>query len=272
MAKKSTSSDHGQVSRSLAAELPRALDRDQFFLVYQPEIDLQTNGFAGVEALIRWRHPELGVVDPDSFVPQLEVDGGIVKVGSWALETACAQGGRWHDKGYRFSVSVNVSSFQLERADFVDVVDGALTSSRFDPALLVLEFTQRTLSSGATADSLRSLKSLGVRLAVDDFVPGRTELTELEAQSIDIVKIDRTFIASMSTDSTLADQVHAVVKKAKSMHLQVVASGIEDAEQLRRLRLEEVSVGQGFHFSRPREAAEIDKYLEDFAIFSGKPL
>jgi EAL domain-containing protein (putative c-di-GMP-specific phosphodiesterase class I) len=272
MAKKSASSDHGRVPSPLAAELPRALDRDQFFLVYQPEIDLQTNAFAGVEALIRWRHPELGVVDPDSFVPQLEASGDIVKVGRWALETACAQGGRWHDKGYRFSVSVNVSSRQVERDDFADEVDEALVSSRFDPALLVLEFTQRTLSSGATADSLTSLKSLGVRLAVDDFVPGRTALNDLEALSIDIVKIDRTFIASMSTDSTLADQVHAVVKEAKLMHLQVVASGIEDAEQLRRLRLEEVSVGQGFHFSRPHEAADIDRYLEDFAIFSGKPL
>ena len=272
MANKSASSDRGRVRPSLASELPRALEQNQFFLEYQPEIDLQTNAFAGVEALIRWRHPELGVVNPDSFVPLLEADGGIGKVGRWALETACAQGGRWHDKGYRFSVSVNVSSFQLERGDFADEVDGALTSSRFTPALLVLEFTQRTLASGATADTLRSLKLLGVRLAVDDFVPGRTGLKELRAQSIDIVKIDRTFISSMSTDSTLADQVHAVVKEAKSMDLQIVASGIEDAEQLRRLRLEEVSVGQGFHFSRPHEAADIDRYLEDFAIFSGKPL
>ena len=272
MAQKSASSDQSRVPPSLAAELPHALDRNQFFLEYQPEIDLQTNAFAGVEALIRWRHPELGVVNPDSFVPQLEADGGIVNVGRWALETACAQGGRWHDKGYRFSVSVNVSSIQLERDDFADEVDGALASSRFAPALLVLEFTQRTLSSGATANSLRSLKSLGVRLSVDDFVPGRTTLTELAAQSIDIVKIDRTFIASLSADSTLAEQVHEVVKEAKSMDLQVVASGIEDAEQLRRLRLEDVSVGQGFHFSRPHEAADIDRYLEDFAIFSGKPL
>ena len=257
----------------LKADLERALDHDQFFLVYQPEIDLHTNAFVGVEALIRWRHPQRGVLSPDIFVPQLETSGQIVQVGQWALTTACAQGAEWHDKGYRFTVSVNISARQFEDVDFVRQVDEALRSSRFSPSLLVLEFSFSTLVGlDESSRLLLDLKKLGVRLAIDDFQPGRSQLDDLRSSPIDVVKLDRDFIATLSNSTTSSELVRELVDAAKQSHLQIVASGIEDDEQRRQLKLEAVDIGQGFHFSKPHEAHEIDRYLQDFAIFSGKPL
>ena len=252
-------------------ELTTALENDQFFLVYQPEIDLHSNAFVGVEALIRWRHPERGVLSPDTFVPELESSGLILAVGRWALVTACAQGAEWHDKGFRFTVSVNISARQFAWGGFVDEVEEVLSSSRFPPGLLVLEFEQRTLAGDST-DRLAELATLGVRLAIDDFEPGQSLLSDLESLPITVVKLDRHFVTSLSDSPAGAELMHSLVDLAKKSKVQIVASGIEDAEQRRRLQLEDVGVGQGFLFSKPHEATEIDRYLEDFSIFSGKPL
>jgi EAL domain-containing protein (putative c-di-GMP-specific phosphodiesterase class I) len=258
----------------LARELGQALALGQFFLVYQPTIDLQTNAFAGVEALIRWRHPVRGVVNPETFISELESSGQIVPVGRWALDTACAQAAQWHAKGYRFAVSVNISGKQLELVELVEDVADALSSSRFDPSLLVLEFAQDTLTRQAAAavDRLALLKELGVRLAVDDFAPGESPLADLEKFHIDIVKLDKGFIAGITNSAEAADQIHSLVQLAKTLGVQIFASGIEDVNQRQRLQNEEVDIGQGFLFSTPHEAAQIDRFLEDFAIFSGKPL
>lgn len=252
-------------------ELAKALADEQFFLVYQPEIDLHSNAFVGVEALIRWRHPARGVLGPDEFVPVLEASGLILAVGRWALATACAQGAEWHDKGFRFTVSVNVSPKQFAWPGFVGEVDEALASSRFPAGLLVLEFAQETLR-GESMPRLAELAELGVRLSVDDFEPGQSLLGDIENLPITIVKLDRRFVATLSESSNGTELVHALVELAKKSQLQIVASGIEDAEQRQRLQLEDVGVGQGFLFSRPHEAADIDRYLENFSIFSGKPL
>jgi EAL domain-containing protein (putative c-di-GMP-specific phosphodiesterase class I) len=262
------------VSLDLARELTQAIEDEQFFLVYQPTIDLQTNAFAGVEALMRWRHPRRGILSPDTFIDELEASGQIMPVGRWALNTACAQGAAWHDKGYRFSVSVNVSERQFETPAFFQDVADALSSSRFDPALLVLEFAQATLLGGrdATAPRLELLRTLGVRFAVDDFEPGESALDELEKFPIDVVKLDREFIAGLATSSEASSLVHRLVESSETRHLQVIASGIEDSDQREQLQNEKVHVGQGYLFSKPHEAIEIDRFLEDFAIFSGKPL
>lgn len=252
-------------------ELTGALENEQFFLVYQPEIDLHTNAFVGVEALLRWRHPQHGVLSPDAFVPDLESSGLILAVGRWALSTACAQGAEWHDKGFRFTVSVNISAKQFAWSGFVEEVEEVLSSSRFPAGLLVLEFAQRTLTGDSSA-RLTDLTELGVRLSIDDFEPGQSLLGDIESLPITIVKLDRHFVATLSESPTGTELVHSLVDLAKKSKLQIVASGIEDAEQRQRLQLEEVGVGQGFLFSRPHEAAEIDHYLEDFSIFSGKPL
>jgi EAL domain-containing protein (putative c-di-GMP-specific phosphodiesterase class I) len=271
VAHEASESDAATDRDDVNSDLETAVEKGQFFLVYQPEIDLHTNAFVGVEALLRWRHPDRGVVNPDSFLPALESTGLILPVGRWALSTACAQGAEWHDKGYRFSVSVNISARQFQSLEFVNDVDEILMSSRFPRSLLVLEFAQTMLSSDSGVQ-LGALKGLGVRLAVDDFAPGRSQLSDLAGSPIDIVKLERHFISSMSASTTAVAQVHELVELSKKMNLQIVAAGIEDADQRERLRLEDVSVGQGFHFSRPHEAQEIDHYLEDFSIFSGKPL
>jgi EAL domain-containing protein (putative c-di-GMP-specific phosphodiesterase class I) len=254
-----------------AGELTTALEAEQFFLVYQPEIDLNSNAFVGVEALLRWRHPLRGVLSPDQFVPELESSGLILDVGNWALATACGQGAEWHDKGFRFSVSVNISHRQFAWSGFVTEVEDVLTSSRFPAGLLVLEFAQSSLA-GDFNHRLDELTALGVRLSVDDFVPGQSVLGAIEGLPISVVKLDRHFVATLSNSPEAIELVHTLVESAKKSKMQIVASGVEDAEQRDRLQLGEVGVGQGFLFSRPHEATEIDHFLEDFSIFSGKPL
>jgi EAL domain-containing protein (putative c-di-GMP-specific phosphodiesterase class I) len=211
------------------------------------------------------------VLSPDQFVPELESSGLIVAVGRWALATACAQGAEWHDKGFRFTVSVNVSAKQFAWEGFVDEVEEILSSSRFPAGLLVLEFAQRTLT-GVLSERLAEFTELGVRLSVDDFEPGESLLSDIETLPITVVKLDRHFVATLSETPTGTELIHSLVDLAKKSNLQIVASGIEDAEQRQQLQIEKVGVGQGFLFSRPHEAADLDRYLEDFSIFSGKPL
>lgn len=274
MEKEPAVSSADQTQPDLIADLRLALARDEFFLVYQPTIDLQTNAFAGVEALIRWRHPLRGVVSPDLFLDELEASGLMIPVGRWALMTACAQGSAWHDRGYRFAVSVNVSPAQFRSAGFVEDVAGALSSSRFDPALLVLEFSQATLFAdpATSAPLLHELRAMGVGLAVDDFVPGASSLDDLEKFGINIVKLDRGFIGAIATSSDGPRLIRELVRVRKARRLQIIASGIEDAQQRKQLQIEEVNTGQGYLFSVPHEAEEIDRFLENFSIFSGKPL
>jgi EAL domain-containing protein (putative c-di-GMP-specific phosphodiesterase class I) len=266
--------DAGGDGADLVTELAQALERHEFFLVYQPAIDLQTGAFAGVEALIRWRHPSRGVLGPDRFMHELAASDLVSEVGRWTLTTACRQGALWHRKGYRFTVSVNIAPRQFARRGFVDDVVGALTASRFNPALLVLEFAQRTLlkSDRDTAPRLKKLVNLGVRLSVDDFDLGHSSLDDLAAVPVSTVKLSRVSVSSVVESKKGAARVHELVALARSRGIQVVASGVEDAAQRELLASEQVDLGQGFLFSRPYEVAEIDRLLEDFALFSGKPL
>jgi len=258
----------------LKADLAGALGNSQFFLVYQPTIDLQNNAFAGVEALLRWRHPSRGIISPEAFIPDLEANGDIIPVGRWILETACAQGAAWHDRGFRFTVSVNISMKQFGHDEFMIDVDEALVSSGFDPSLLVLEFPLSVITGDdeTATGELNLLRNRGVRLAVDDFAPSHDTLATLESSPFSIVKLDRKFIADMTTSATAEPFVLQLVQLAKVHSLQIIASGVEEAEQRRRLQTDEVNVGQGFLFSKPHEVAELDRFLEDFSIFSGKPL
>jgi len=256
---------------SVADAISQALELEQFFLVYQPEFDLHSNAFVGVESLIRWRDPLRGVVSPDVFLPVLEASGQIIPVGRWTLQTACQQGAEWHDKGYRFSVSVNISQRQFDGPElFADVTD-ALGVSRFPPSHLVLELPQSTLASADRVERLKVLRSLGIRVAIDDIELDSVDVVRLMKAPIDIVKIDRHFVAKV-TGPTAAELLHSLVRQAKENAIQVVAAGIEDAGQRDLLQIEQVGVGQGFHFSVPREAGDIDQLLLDFSIFSGKPL
>jgi diguanylate cyclase (GGDEF)-like protein len=250
-------------NRNLAVDLRRALATDQFFLLYQPTVDLATGAFTGVEALLRWQHPTRGVVQPDDFIPALESSSLIVPVGQWVLEEACRQGATWHREGHRISVSVNVSGRQLERDRIVDDIHGALKSSGFDPSMLILELTETTLMSdvAATITRLRLVKALGARLAVDDFGTGYSSLAYLRQFPIDVLKIDRSFVSGIADTKEAAALIHTLVQLGKVLGLETIAEGIETDDQRMRLRAEKVDGGQGFLFARPLDVAAVNRLL-----------
>jgi diguanylate cyclase (GGDEF)-like protein len=254
--------------RHLYTDLHHALEAGEFFLLYQPTIDLQTNAFTGVEALIRWRHPTQGVVAPDAIIPALERSGLIVPVGLWVLQEATRQGAAWQAKGHPFSVSVNMSARQLERDRIVDDVREALSTSGFDPRLLILELTETALMSNAeeTIGRLWRLKELGVRIAVDDFGTGYSSLSYLRRFPIDILKIDRSFVSGIADSAEATALVHTLVQLGKVLNLETIAEGVEDDEQRACLQAENVDTGQGFLFYRPLEVSAVERLLREFDV------
>jgi diguanylate cyclase (GGDEF)-like protein len=233
---------------------------EQFFVTYQPMFDLATLEMTGVEALLRWDHPRRGVVSPEMFVPILEDTGMIFETGRWVLREACTQAVTWHHAGGPFVVSVNVSMRQLESDALVDDVRDALAASGLDPSALVLEVTETALMRDvdATVERLGRLKLLGVRIAIDDFGTGYSSLAYLKRFPVDILKIDRSFIAGIGESSEALAMVHALVQLGHALGLEILAEGIEDARQLDRLRAEGCESGQGFVFAKPMDAAAID--------------
>jgi diguanylate cyclase (GGDEF)-like protein/PAS domain S-box-containing protein len=252
-----------QAHRKLAVDLEVALEKNQFFLLYQPTIDLQSGDFRGVEALLRWQHPEQGVIQPDEFIPELEISGLIVPVGAWVLEEACRQGAAWIAAGHRFSVSVNVSAKQIIRDRILTDVEHALSVTGFDPTLLVLELTETTLMHDVaeTVSRLELLRGIGVRIAVDDFGTGYSSLAYLRQFPIDILKIDRSFVSGISDSNEAAALVHTLVELGRALNLETIAEGVEDDAQRLRLQAENVDTGQGFLFSKPIDVAAIDRLL-----------
>ena len=252
--------------RSLDVDLHRALATDQFFLLYQPTIDLSTGAFTGVEALLRWRHPTRGVVQPDDFIPALESSGLIVPVGQWVLETACRQGATWQRQGHRFVVSVNVAAKQLRaRPDRRRCLSRHSPPSGFDAGMLVLELTESTLMQDVdtTVTRLKMLKALGVRLAIDDFGTGFSSLAYLQQFPIDILKIDRSFVSGIGDADKSAAIVRTFVQLGRALSLEVIAEGVETHVQWRQLEAADVDTGQGFLFARPLTADAVDQLLRD---------
>ena len=247
--------------------LHAALEADQFFLLYQPTFDLSTGAFTGVEALLRWRHPTRGVIQPDDFIPALEASGLIVPVGRWVLEEACRQGAAWQRQGHRITVSINVSAKQLDRDQIVNDVHDALTDSGFDPALCVLELTETTLMHNVedTVGRLTLLKALGVRMAIDDFGTGYSSLAYLRQFPIDVLKIDRSFVSGITDTSEAAALVHAMVQLGKALGLETVAEGVENDGQRVQLAAENVDTAQGFLFARPLDVEAVNSLLESSA-------
>lgn len=258
-------------NESHRAQMARALVAGEFFLVYQPVLDLSRGSFTGVEALIRWRHD--GVVHvPAEFLDELETSGLMTAVGRWALHTACLQGAEWHMRGYRLALSVNLSTTQLRSASLVDDVAIALGTSHLTPRSLVLEITAYEALAPESTTALHALTQLGVRVAVDDFDPTSDSLEAIASRNISLVKLDRHAVARLGSTSEEEARLHELLEEARSLGLAVVATGVEDALQRRILQAERVVSGQGFLFSAPREAHEIDEYLRGFSIFSGDPL
>jgi ammonium transporter, Amt family len=249
--------------RMLAIDLHSALENDEFFLLYQPIVELDSGIVTGVEALLRWNHPERGVIQPDQFIPALESSGLIVPVGLWVLQEACRQGATWLAAGTRLTMSVNVSAKQLERDRIVDDVLRTLDETGFDPALLILELTETTLmlDVDVTVERLKLLKTLGVRIAIDDFGTGYSSLAYLRQFPIDIIKIDRTFVSGVVDTAEAATLVHTLVQLGKALGLGIIAEGVETDAQRRKLMSEDTDSAQGFLFARPLSIEDLGALL-----------
>jgi diguanylate cyclase (GGDEF)-like protein len=242
----------------LGSELQRAVDEQQFELHYQPIVRLSDAAVVGAEALIRWRHPERGLLQPKEFLPLAEQTRLIVQIGHWALREACGTLAEWEKTFPRpdpLFLSVNISMRQLHGRDVIDDVRAALAEAEIEPQQLVLEITESFLAdeAEATLSHLQGLRALGVRLAVDDFGTGYSALSYLQRFPIDILKIDRSFIEHARRASTRLSLVRSIVQLGRSLHLDLVAEGIEEAEQAEELLAMGVTSGQGFYFAEPLE-------------------
>ena len=247
--------DAVQVRMELEMDLQSALENDEFFLVYQPTFDLRDMTPTGVEALIRWRRPSYGVVQPDEFVPLMEETGMITTVGEWVLHEACRQTAAWHAAGYPLGIAVNVSGRQLDTDEFLSHVEEALSVSELDPSGLTIEVTETTLMRNAEETALRltTLKDLGVRIAIDDFGTGYSSLAHLQKFPVDSIKIDRSFI-SQAQGYEGEVLLRSLVQLGKSLSIETLAEGIEQTQELSMMRDEQCDRGQGFLFARPLSA------------------
>jgi len=249
----------------LEADLRQALNRDEFHLEYQPQYDLASGRLTGVEALLRWHHPQRGLVPPGDFIPLTEETGLIRPLGEWVLRTACAQAGAWQRVGNRpLRLAVNLSPIQLNQPDLVDVVEEVLRQTGLSPHLLELELTESAFMQNAddTIDTLTDLKIRGVALAIDDFGTGYSSLNYLKNFPIDRLKIDRSFVRDLLDDPDDAVIVETIIAMARNLKLTVIAEGVENAEQLEVLRRLGCGEGQGFFLGRPMAAEAIGRLLE----------
>ena len=247
----------------LQADLNAALQQKQFQLVYQPIFKLPSRECIGAEALMRWRHPRRGMVPPDEFIPLAEESGLIVPIGRWVLDEACRQAAVWAGEGLRIGISVNVSAHQLGREGFADDVRRALHEHRIDPSRLTLEITETTLMRNArmAANHLQEVKTLGVRVAIDDFGTGYASLSHLQSLPVDILKIDRSFVAALNNGGRSRQLLQAVLGVGRALSLAVVAEGIEEQSQLSTLEQMGCQMCQGFLLARPSPADAITSLL-----------
>lgn len=250
----------------LQNRLSQALFRAEFYLHYQPQMEIGSGRVIGVEALLRWNNPDLGEVVPDRFIPVAEGSGLIVPIGAWVLEEACRQAQALRlSGGGDLTMSVNLSAMQFRRSGLIETVSGALERSGLPPHLLELELTESLLLQDVdkTLDTVRRLKALGVRLSIDDFGTGYSSLSYLKRFAVDRLKIDRSFVRDISTDPDDAAIVRAIIQLARSMHLGIIAEGVETQEQLAFLSREGCQEVQGYLFSRPLALSALKNFLHE---------
>ncbi len=250
----------------LEMDLRDALAKRQFLLFYQPTIDLREMRPTGVEALIRWRHPTRGLVAPNDFIPVLEETGLIIDVGRWVLQEACRQGAAWHAAGHVIGIAVNVSARQLDTDEFIADVTEALSESGLAARGLTLEITETALMHDVetTARRLNAIKQLGVRIAIDDFGTGYSSLARLQRFSVDALKIDRSFTATLTQNPEGETLVRALIQLGKALSVETLAEGIEEQQELSLLQKERCDSGQGFLFARPMEVCAAETFLNEW--------
>jgi diguanylate cyclase (GGDEF)-like protein/PAS domain S-box-containing protein len=242
--------------RDTEASLIQALEKDELFLEFQPQIDIHTKKIVGVESLLRWHHPSLGPLSPDSFIDVAEESGIISSLTKWVLRSACLQYKKWRNAGIRdLRVAVNISGQQFSQPDFIDAVKEILAKTGMEPSSLEFEFTENTLmkEEKKTIATLIELKVLGIQLAIDDFGTGYSSLNYLKHFPVDRLKIDRSFIRNVATDAKNGALVRAIIAMAHSFGLKVTAEGIETEAELAFLETEGCDEVQGFYFSKAVE-------------------
>jgi diguanylate cyclase (GGDEF)-like protein/PAS domain S-box-containing protein len=250
--------------QSIEGSLRHALDRSEFVLHYQPKLDLVTETLTGAEALIRWRQPQRGYVFPKDFIPIAEQCGYIVPIGRWVLREACRQRRNWNDNNLTpVPVAVNISAVELRSSNFIDHVRAVLEETGLEPQYLEFELTETAFLQDpkSTIAVLRALKDIGIRLTLDDFGTGYSSLSYLKRFPIDALKIDKSFVRGLCTDSDDSKLVTAVINLGRSFHLQVIAEGVETRDQFLALQAQNCAEGQGYYFQKPLAADEFAKLL-----------
>jgi diguanylate cyclase (GGDEF)-like protein len=247
----------------LELDLSSALQSEEFFLLYQPIFDLRRQNVIAAEALVRWQHPTRGVIPPNLFIPLAEENGLIVPIGRWVLDEACRRAALWNRAGRAIGISVNVSAYQLGRKSFAEDVRRALRESGLDPSLLTLEITETTLMRdvAGACERLSDIKELGVHVAIDDFGTGYASLSNLQRMPVDVLKVDRSFVAALNDGGQSRELLEAILGVGQALSLAVVAEGIEVQSQLTTLEEMGVRMAQGFLMGRPGAAGVIEGLL-----------
>jgi EAL domain-containing protein (putative c-di-GMP-specific phosphodiesterase class I) len=271
-----TSEVHERIHRRMELEssLRRALERGEFELRYQPQVALRTGGIVGVEALLRWRHPERGIVGPAEFIAFAEETGLIVPIGTWVLNEACRQNRAWQDAGLpAVPVAVNMSALQCEQEDVCDVVRQALERSGLDPSYLELEITESISMSNPSQSVplMHRLKETGVTLSIDDFGTGFSNLSYLRRFPVDRLKIDLSFVREICTDPGSLAISEAIITMSHSLKLQVVAEGVETESQLDLLDARSCDSIQGYYFSPPLDPDGLAQLLREDRRLARRP-
>jgi len=256
---------------SLENNLRLTLSKKELFLMYQPQIHLATGRITGLEALLRWQHPDLGLVAPDKFIRIAENSGLIVPIGEWVLRTACRQARKWQDEGLpAVSVAVNVSAVQFRQQGFCALISRVLHETGLAPQYLELELTESLLlaSADVTLSVLKELRSMGLTLAIDDFGTGYSNFTSLRQFGVSKLKIDRSFIRDVATKPDDAAITIAIIRMAKSLNLKVIAEGVENEAQMSFLRIHQCDEIQGYYFSKP---LAVDDVADRLRSTDGEP-
>ena len=253
---------------AMETSLRRAIENDEFVLYYQPQIDFGSGKVVGAEALIRWQHPDLGLLQPLEFIPLAEDTGLIVAIGAWVMRQACTQAESWHKNGLTdLGIAVNVSARQFQQKAFFESVVQVLGETGLSPACLELELTETSIMEKAESAValLTDIRKLGVKIAIDDFGTGYSSLSYLKRLPIDILKLDRSFVNGATSDPDDAALVMAIITLAHNLRLKVIAEGVETEEHLRFLRLLRCDGGQGYLFGRPMPADLFRSFVNETA-------
>jgi diguanylate cyclase (GGDEF)-like protein len=251
--------------RELEKDLREALALNQLYLVYQPQVDYRDHRIVGVEALLRWQHPQHGLVPPDLFIPLAEQNGTIIAIGEWVLDQACRQLREWHDQGFsELRMAINLSTVQLHHAELPRVVNNLMQVYRLPPRSLELEVTETGLMEDITtaAQHLLSLRRSGALIAIDDFGTGYSSLSYLKSLPLDKIKIDKSFVQDLFDDEDDATIVRAIIQLGKSLGMQVIAEGVETLEQEAYIIAQGCNEGQGYFYSKPLPARELTLFLK----------